>query len=141
MVNPVTGGRFPRLANLPLAAKLIVLCVAVTGALAAGLTVMGYVQAAQGLAQQAEPALASDDLVVATAVEGWSAGHVRELQTLAKHPVTARVLTSGRDAADSADLQTVEQSLAALVAASPDLDSVTLIDLSGKFIVVNLEKE
>jgi methyl-accepting chemotaxis protein len=141
MLNRDSQTRFPRLNDLPLAAKLIVLCVAVTGALAAGLTAMGYVQAVQGLARQAEAALASDSLVVATSVEDWSAGHVRELQALAKHPTTARVLASGRDSAQPEDVEAVEQSFAALVSASPDLDSVTLVDLTGKFIAVNLPKE
>jgi methyl-accepting chemotaxis protein len=125
----------------PLAVKFVVLCIGITAALATGLTIMGYAQAAHGLAQQAEATLGADGLVVCTSIDDWAVGHIRELEAIAKQPSTQRVLTAASPADDQSDTDHVRGSFSSLVAANKDLDSVTLTDMSGKFIVANLEKE
>jgi len=55
-----------RLRTWPVAAKLVGLCVGVAAAVAIGLTSLGYTLASGGLKQQAEAALWSDGLLVAT---------------------------------------------------------------------------
>src|SRR5919197_491687 len=125
----------------PLAARLVLLCVGVTGALAAGLTAMGYSQAERGLAQQAEAALGSDALVVTSSVDSWVDGHLHDLEVLGKASSVQRLLASGRDAVSADDMHSVQDSLYSLVAATPGVDSVAIIDLSGKFIAGNLDKE
>ena len=129
------------LRDWPLAARLVLLCVVVTGMVAAGLTVMGYSQAARGLAQQAEAALGSDALVVSTTIDAWADEHLHELALFSKTASLQRLLASGRDAARPEDVLGVQDSLYSLVAASPGIDSVAVIDLNGRFIASNLEQE
>ena len=102
---------------------------------------MGYVQAARGLDMQAEATLGSDGLVVATTVDNWATNHTRELEALAAHKSLQRVLVAGSGDADPGDAATVKADFEGLVSASKDIDSVALVDLNGKFIVVNLPNE
>ena len=110
-----------RVADWPLAVRLIALGIGITGALAAWVTVMGYVQAAHGLAMQAEATLGSDGLVVATTVDNWAAGHAHELDALASHRALQRALAAGSADADPTDAATVKADFEALVSSSKDI--------------------
>ncbi len=79
----------------PLAAKVVLLCVTLSAALAVVLTVMGYRQASDGLHQQAEAAVGSDAQLVANTVDGWNAKRLSDVQAAASLPVMRRILEAG----------------------------------------------
>ena len=61
--------------------KLIAHSGGLAAALAIGLTAMGYIQAAQGLREQAEATLSSDALVVTTSIDDWHSQRLASLAT------------------------------------------------------------
>jgi len=73
--------------------KLIAHSGGVAAALAIGLTTMGYIQAAQGLREQAEATLSSDALVVTTSIDDWNSQRLASLATLARLPAIQQTLS------------------------------------------------
>jgi methyl-accepting chemotaxis protein len=105
------------------------LCVLTSAALAIGLSALGYFQAQQGLQQQAEAALNSDALIVTSAIDDWHARRFHDLQVVAGMPAVQRVVAAGSvAAADPKDVQMVQDALNSLQAASPEVDSVALVE-------------
>src|ERR1043165_2472851 len=118
--------------NWPVAVKFIALCVGTSAALAIGFSSMGYVQARDGLQQQAQSALSSDALIVTNAIDDWHARRWHDLQYVASLPAVQRAVAAGSvDAADPKDVQTAQEAINALQASSPELDSITLMEGSN----------
>src|ERR1700694_1303093 len=113
----------------PLATKIIGLCVGASAALTIGLTAMGYVQARQGLQQQAQAALGLDAQFVTNAIDTWHAQRWHDLKVLAAMPAIQRVVEAGSvAAADPSDVQVAQDAVNALAANSPEVDSVALVE-------------
>src|ERR1051326_6511324 len=124
-------GLFARLnpGHWPVAAKFIAVCVGTSAALAIGLSSMGYLQARDGLQQQADAALTSDALIVTNSVDDWHTRRWHDLQMVASLPAVQRVVAAGSvAAADPGDVQPAQDALASLQASSPELDSVVLFE-------------
>src|SRR5689334_15352916 len=103
--------RFARLTpcHWPVAIKFIALCVGTSAALAIGLSSMGYLEARDGLQQQAQSALTSDALIVTNGIDDWHARRWHDLQLVASMPVVQRVVAAGSvQAADPQDVQVVQ---------------------------------
>jgi len=128
-----------RFRTWPVAAKLVALCVGVAAALAVGLTFLGYTQAANGLKQQAEAALASDALLVANDVDGWHAKHMSDVEALASLGVVQRVLEAGGPAnANPADVQATQDALYTMRAVGTDILSISIMDSTGTIVMSTL---
>jgi len=105
--------------------KLIAHSGGLAAALAIGLTGMGYVQAAQGLREQAEATLSSDALVVTTSIDDWNSQRLASLATLARLPAIQHTLSG------SLDTDTLRGSLEAMETARDGAETMELIDRSG----------
>lgn len=114
----------------PVATKIIGLCVGVAAAVAVGLTVLGYTQASTGLKQQAEAALASDGLLVASQVDAWNAKRLTDVQSLAALPSVRRYLEAG-DNPEPADVQAAQDAMDVIRASGDDVLSISLFDANG----------
>src|ERR1043165_2040227 len=126
-----TGWQFAQLnpAHWPVAVKFIAVCVGTSAALAIGLSSMGYLQARDGLQQQAEAALTSDALLVTNTVDDWHTQRWHDLQVGAGLPAVQRVVAAGSvEAADPNDVELAQDALNSLQAASPEVDSVVLFE-------------
>ncbi len=123
-----------------LATKVVALCVAVSVVLTAGLTTLGYVQASQGLKDQAEAALGSDALLVAGAVDEWNVKRVSDLQVLAGQQAIRRVAEAG-SAATAAEVAAAEDALKSLDDVARDVDSVGILDAGGSFLASSNPKD
>src|ERR1700694_3462609 len=75
----------------PVATKIIGLCLGASAALTIGLTAMGYLQARQGLQQQAQTALGLDAQIVTNAIDAWHVRRWHDLQVMADMPAIQRV--------------------------------------------------
>jgi len=116
-------------------AKVVVLCVGMSAALAAWLTFAGYTSAAMGLDRQADATLNSDALLVVQTIDAWHRGRLDELQVLAGLPVMRRVLEAGGDATGQ-DVASANDALASLnTVAKGDVTGVALMDASGSFVL------
>ncbi len=116
-------------------AKVVVLCVGMSAALAAWLTFAGYTSAATGLDRQADATLDSDALLVVQTIDAWHRGRLDELQVLAGLPVMRRVLEAGGDATGQ-DVASANDALASLnTVAKGDVTGVALMDASGSFVL------
>jgi len=105
--------------------KLIVHSGGVAAALAIGLTTMGYIQAAQGLREQAEATLSSDALVVTTSIDDWNSQRLASLATLARLPAIQQTLSG------SLETSTLRGSLEAMETARDSAETMELIDRGG----------
>jgi diguanylate cyclase (GGDEF)-like protein/PAS domain S-box-containing protein len=105
--------------------KLIAHSGGLAAALAVGLTAMGYVQAAQGLREQAEATLSSDALVVTTSIDDWNSQRLASLATLARLPAIQQTLSG------SLDHTTLRGTLEAMETARDGAETMELIDRSG----------
>jgi methyl-accepting chemotaxis protein len=123
-----------RPANWPLATKVAFLCVSVAAALAFGLTAMGYIQAEDGLRRQAEAALNSDAVFVASSVDQWNQQRLIDLEALAAVPAARRVVAAGAGALPE-DERVVQELLNTEDATRTDIDSISLIDARGDFFL------
>jgi methyl-accepting chemotaxis protein len=90
---------------------------------------MGYLQARDGLQQQAEAALTSDALLVTNSVDDWHAQRWHDLQVVAALPAVQRVVAAASvEAADPSDVQLAQDALNSLQASSPEVDSAVLFE-------------
>jgi diguanylate cyclase (GGDEF)-like protein/PAS domain S-box-containing protein len=105
--------------------KLIAHSGGLAAALAVGLTAMGYIQAAQGLREQAEATLSSDALVVTTSIDDWNSQRNASLATLARLPAIQLTLSG------SLDTVTLRGSLEAMETARDGAETMELIDRNG----------
>ena len=105
--------------------KLIAHSGGLAAALAIGLTAMGYIQAAQGLREQAEATLSSDALVVTTSIDDWNSQRLASLATLARLPVIQQTLSG------SLETVTLRGSLEAMETARDGAETMELIDRNG----------
>ena len=105
--------------------KLIAHSGGLAAALAIGLTAMGYVQAAQGLREQAEATLSSDALVVTTSIDDWNSQRLASLATLARLPAIQQTLSGSLETA------TLRGSLDAMETARDGAETMELIDRNG----------
>src|SRR5579859_1238864 len=117
--------RWYRFGDWPMVLKLIAHSGGLAAALAIGLTGMGYVQAAQGLREQAEATLSSDALVVTTSIDDWNSQRLASLATLARLPAIQHTLSG------SLDTDTLRGSLEAMETARDGAETMELIDRSG----------
>jgi diguanylate cyclase (GGDEF)-like protein/PAS domain S-box-containing protein len=108
-----------------MALKLIAHSGGVAAALAIGLTAMGYVQAAQGLREQAEATLSSDALVVTTSIDDWNGQRLASLATLARLPAVQQTLSGAMDTT------TLRGSIEAMETARDGAETMELIDRNG----------
>src|SRR5690349_22249371 len=115
------GFRKLNVRSWPVATKIIGLCVGVAAAVAVGLTVLGYTQASAGLKQQAEAALGSDSLLVASEVDAWNAKRLDDVQSLAALPAARRVLEVGLDHATPSDVQSLQEAMDVIRASGDDV--------------------
>jgi methyl-accepting chemotaxis protein len=124
-----------RIGDWPLALRLVALSMVIAGALALGLTTLGYVYASGGLRQQAEATLGSDALLVGNTVDAWNSERLGDLRTLAALPAVRRVAALGPDAADPADVHTAQDALDAVAGAARGTESIGIIDREGTVIL------
>ncbi len=132
-----------RVADWPLAAKVIALCVGLSAVLTIGLTVMGYRQAAEGAREQAETALRVDAQMVAGALDTWNGQRLTDLQTLATFPAVRGYMESllAGTTPKPEDLNGARDALVSFDSVLKDVDSVTLTGKGGKFDLSSVEKE
>ena len=125
------GGLFRlHVGSWPVAAKIVGLCVGVAAAVAIGLTGLGYTQAQAGLKTQAEAALGSDGLLVASQVDAWNNKRLSDVQSLATLPSVSRVLENGANA-DPTDVQSAQDAMNVMRNSSDDVLSISLIASDG----------
>jgi len=126
-----------RIRTWPIATKLVALCIGIAVSVAIGLTALGYTQAAAGLKQQAEAALGSDGLLVASQVDAWNSKRLSDVQALAALPAVRRVLEAGVDA-DPVTVQAALDAMEVIRASGDDVLSMSLLDSSGTIVLSTL---
>ena len=135
MNSRLSKRRWHRIADWPIALKLVLHTAGIAAALAVGLTAMGYIKAAQGLSERAEAALSSDALVVTTAIDDWNMRHLSLLETVARLPAVVRLLSSEYETMLAEDEETARESLVALAAPGEDVESVAVVDMAGTVLL------
>ncbi len=120
--------------NWSLAAKVVVLCVAISAVLAVVLTAMGYRQASEGLRQQAEAAVTSDAQLMANSVDDWNAKRLSDVEAAAALPVMQRVLEAG-SSPKAEDIKGAEDALKALRESGKDVAIISLLNQEGTIVV------
>ncbi len=117
----------------PLAVKVVVLCVGLSAALAAVLTLMGYRQTSEGVQVQAEAALTSDAQMGVSAIDDWNARRLADMQLLSGLASVRRYLEAV--AADKTppaeDVAAVKDILVRVPTLAKEVDSVALVPPKG----------
>jgi methyl-accepting chemotaxis protein len=126
-----------RIRSWPVATKLVALCIGIAASVAVGLTALGYTQAAAGLKQQAEAAMASDGLLVANQADAWNAKRLSDVKSLAALPSVRRVLEAGPNA-NPADAQAAQDAMEVIRASSDDVLSMSMFDSDGTIVLSTL---
>lgn len=86
------GVRWLRPGDWSLAAKVLVLCLTLCVGLAGALTALGYGLAADALYRQGDKTLTADAQAIGNFVDAWNSQRIRDLESLARLPVTQRYL-------------------------------------------------
>ncbi len=125
--------------RINLGAKFGLLLVGVSALLAAGLTGLGYQEAATGLREQAEAALRADARTVSSVIDDWNEQRLADLRLIAALPPVSRLAASSGHPAP-ADLQAAEDALAVAAATNHEVD-FGILDEAGTFIASTNAKD
>jgi HAMP domain-containing protein len=119
--------------SFPLATKMVLLSVGISGALAASLTWFGYNRAASGLRAKSELALGSESLLTAMTIDNWKAERLVTLRGVASlrsvRTVLETAVSLARDDVDASNL-----ALSDIASVAPEIESIEVIDLQGGII-------
>ncbi|HEX2988982.1 MAG TPA: cache domain-containing protein, partial [Chloroflexota bacterium] len=132
---PKHGRGHSRIGDLSVGIKITILCVGLCAALAIALTAIGYRQASEGLRTQAESALASDAMTVASTVDGWNIQRIRDLQSLSANPVIQE-FAAADPVARATQMKQIQGALKSLLDSASDegLEAVGIMDSAGNFV-------
>ncbi len=125
--------RRSRRRSLTLATKIVLLSVGISGALAVGLTSLGYRKAASGLRTKSVLALDSEALLTATLVENWVGERLVALRGVAGLRSVRTVLETAVSLARE-DVDATNGALADVASVAPEIESIDVIDLRGTVI-------
>src|SRR5215470_15260759 len=109
--------------SLTLATKMMLLSFGVSGALACGLTWLGYRKAAAGLRAKAELALDGEALLNTTVVETWISERLTTLRGVASLRSVRTVLDTAVSLARE-DVDATNLALADISAVAPEIESI-----------------
>ena len=119
-----------RLQDLPVSVQFTLVCVGLCIALVLALTTIGYIQARDGLREQARAALRADALVVTTSVDQWNADRLKTLQILASMTALQQYLEVG--AAGRPNYQNaVQDALVSMDIIEKEVDSIAILEPTG----------
>lgn len=119
--------------SLPLATKMVLLSVGLSGALAAGLTWLGYTKAASGLRTKSELALGSESQLTAMMIDNWMAERLVTLRGVASLRSVRTVLETAVSLARE-DVDASNLALSDIAAVAPEIESIEVIDLRGNVV-------
>jgi methyl-accepting chemotaxis protein len=119
--------------SLTLAAKIVLLSVGISGALAIGLTWLGYRKAGSGLRAKAELALDSEALLTATLVENWVSERLVALRGVAGLRNVRTVLETAVSLARE-DVDATNVALENIGSVAPEIESIEVVDLRGDVV-------
>src|SRR5256886_8018545 len=118
---------------LRLATKMVLLSVGISGALAAGLTWLGYTRAASGLRAKSELALGNESLLTAMMIDNWMVERLVTLRGVASLRSVRTVLETAVALARE-DVDATNLALSDITAVAPEIESIEVIDLRGEVI-------
>jgi len=118
---------------LRLATKMVLLSVGISGALAAGLTWLGYTRAASGLRAKSELALGNESLLTAMMIDNWMVERLVTLRGVASLRSVRTVLETAVALARE-DVDATNLALSDITAGAPEIESIEVIDLRGEVI-------
>jgi methyl-accepting chemotaxis protein len=130
------SSRFTRIADWPIATKVVALCVGVAVALTIVLTTISYLKAAAGLREQADAALRSDAQLTVSAADSWNTERINQLKSLGGLPAVQAILKDGPEAHPEA-VATVQAIVASMKANDPDVEVLNIMDTTGTTLVSN----
>ncbi|HWE25139.1 MAG TPA: cache domain-containing protein, partial [Myxococcales bacterium] len=113
-----------------MAAKIVILAVGLSGALAAGLTWLGYSKAAAGLRAKSELALGGESLLVTTLIDNWLDQRLTSLRGIATLRCVRTVLETAVSLARD-DVDATNLALSDIAVLAPEIESIDVIDLRG----------
>jgi len=118
-----------RLRSLSLVTRVVLTCVSVALVFAAATTVIGYLKASAGLADQGDARLESDAVIVTTAIDQWTGSHLDIARGVAGTAAVKRLAVAGPSATpeDLAAAQDIADSMANNIADT----SVSIYDAQG----------
>ena len=126
--------------RITLGAKFGLLLVGVSALLAAGLTGLGYQQAATGLREQAEAALRADARTVSSLIDGWNDERLADLRLIAALPAVIRLADRTSPEHTPADLEAAQEVVVAEAATNREIDFAVLDD-AGNFLASSNPKD
>jgi methyl-accepting chemotaxis protein len=104
------------------------------------LTAQGYFAAASALRSQASASLIAGGRGTVDGIDTWNESRTRDLRALAATRVIAHVAEQGEHA-PKADLDIAVEVLKAIESATPEVDSIGVLDPSGKFLISSNAKD
>ncbi len=119
--------------SLTLATRMMLLSMGVSGALAFGLTWLGYRKAATGLRAKARLALDSEGLLTTTVVDNWISERLTTLRGVASLRSVRTVLDTAASLARE-DVNATNGALADISAVATEIETIDVIDLRGGLV-------
>ena len=126
--------------SLTLAAKIVLLSVGISGALAIGLTVLGYRKASSGLRAKSELALDSEALLTATLVENWVSERLIALRGVASLRSVRTVLETAVALARE-DVDATNLALENIAIVTPEIESIEVVDPRGDVVASTTDEK
>jgi len=119
--------------SLTLATKMMLLSMGVSGALAFGLTSLGYRKAATGLRAKARLALDSEGMLITTVVDHWISERLTTLRGVASLRSVRTVLDTAASPARE-DVNATNAALADISAVATEIETLDVVDLRGNVV-------
>jgi len=119
--------------SLTLATRMMLLSMGVSGALAFGLTWLGYRKAATGLRAKVRLALDSEGLLTTTVVDNWISERLTTLRGVASLRSVRTVLDTAASLARE-DVNATNGALADISAVATEIETIDVIDLRGGLV-------
>jgi methyl-accepting chemotaxis protein len=126
--------------SLTLATRMMLLSMGVSGALAFGLTWLGYRKAATGLRAKARLALDSEGLLTTTVVDNWISERLTTLRGVASLRSVRTVLDTAASLARE-DVNATNGALADISAVATEIETIDVIDLRGGLVASTTQEQ